>query len=64
MINGNSKERSDFAEKVYSSLLQHPQPVLSVLKKGYIYFDMLTIFENELQGLTQIVNDVISNNKQ
>ncbi len=64
LINGNSKECSNFAEKIYSALLHNKQPVLAVLKKGYIYFDMLTIFENELNELTQVVCEVINNNKQ
>lgn len=63
LVNGNSKERSDFSEKTYNLLLQNKQPVLAILKKGYLYFDMLTIFENELDELTLIVSEVISNNK-
>ncbi len=64
LINGNNKERSDFAENMHYSLLQHQIPVLAILKKGYIYFDMLTIFENELDELTMIVNQVYFNTKQ
>lgn len=63
LVSGNSKERSSFSEKTYNSLLQNKQPVLAILKKGYLYFDMLTIFENELDELTLIVSEVISNNK-
>lgn len=61
LVNGNSKERSDFSEKIYTSLLHHQKPVLSVLKKGFIYFDMLTIFENDLNELTNIVVEVVRN---
>ncbi len=64
IINGNSKERSDFAERIHYSLLQHQNPILAILKKGYIYFDMLTIFENELDEITNVVKEVYSKIKQ
>ncbi len=64
LITGNSKERSDFAEKMHYSLLQNENPVLAILKKGYIYFDMLTIFENDLDDLTKTVNQGYINIKQ
>jgi hypothetical protein len=37
---------------------------LAILKKGYIYFDMLTIFENELDEITNVVKEVYSKIKQ
>lgn len=61
LADGNSKERSDFAENIYNSLLHHQKPVLPILKKGFIYFDMLTIFDDDLDVLTEVVPEVVSN---
>ena len=58
LVTGNNKERSGFAEKMYSDLLTHPTPVLSILKKGYIFFDMLTISESQIEELFQTVHEV------
>jgi L-seryl-tRNA(Ser) seleniumtransferase len=59
LVSGSSKQRSDIAEKIHYDLLQHKHPVLSVLKKGYIYFDMLTIFEDDLNELSDTVTQVV-----
>jgi L-seryl-tRNA(Ser) seleniumtransferase len=53
-----NKERSEYAEKMYQGLLSHSTPVLGVLKKGNIYFDVLTIFENEIKELSQVIFEV------
>ncbi|NTW31440.1 MAG: L-seryl-tRNA(Sec) selenium transferase [Bacteroidetes bacterium] len=60
MIKNNSpnKIRSKYAEKVYQGLLSHTKPVLGILKKGNIYFDVLTIFENEIEEIAQIICEV------
>ena len=60
IVPGNSKTRSEFAEKMYYSLLKHKDPVLSVLKKGFIYFDMLTLSQMEAEELSEIVSKVYS----
>jgi seryl-tRNA(Sec) selenium transferase len=60
IVPGNSKTRSEFAEKMYYSLLKHKDPVLSVLKKGFIYFDMLTLSQMEAEELSEIVTKVYS----
>jgi L-seryl-tRNA(Ser) seleniumtransferase len=57
MIKQNSpnKQRSDFSEKFHQALLDHSQPVLAILKKGNIYFDMLTIYEKDVEELSNII---------
>ncbi len=54
----NNKERSSYAEKMYLGLLSHKKPVLAILKKGNIYFDVLTIFDDEIPELAQIIFEV------
>ncbi len=51
----NNKERSSYAEKMYLGLLSHKKPVLAILKKGNIYFDVLTLFDDEIPELAQII---------
>ncbi|HNW97478.1 MAG TPA: L-seryl-tRNA(Sec) selenium transferase [Bacteroidales bacterium] len=53
-----NKERSEYAEKMYQGLLSHKQPVLGVLKKGNIYFDILTLFNDEIDELAKIIIEV------
>ena len=57
----SNKIRSDYAEKMYQTLLIHKKPVLGFLKKGNIYFDVLTIFENEMEEVAQIICEVHNN---
>ena len=54
----SNKERSGFAEKMYFGLLHHKNPVLGILKKGDIYFDLLTIPEENIMKTAKIINDV------
>ena len=56
--NFSNKERSDFAEQMYFGLLQHKNPVLGILRKGDIYFDLLTIPEEKIMKTAKIINDV------
>ena len=56
-INPN-KIRSEYAEKMHTGLLSHKKPVLGILKKGNIYFDVLTIFDNDIKELVEIIFDV------
>jgi len=53
-----NKERSEYAERMYHGLLSYKTPVLGILKKGNIYFDVLTIFENDIKELSQIIFEV------
>ena len=54
----SNKTRSDFAEKMHHGLLMHKSPVLAVLKKGDIYFDMLTVFKSEAKEIAAIISEV------
>lgn len=42
------RERAAFAEKMHLTLMQHPTPVIGVLKKGELHFDLLTVATDEL----------------
>ena len=53
----SNKLRSDYAEKMYHALLNHETPVLGILKKGNICFDMLTLYPNEAMVIAQIICD-------
>lgn len=55
---GSNRERSAYAEKMYSELLRQNIPVVGVLKQGTILLDMLTVFENELKPIAQNVMEV------
>lgn len=55
---GNNKTRSEYAEAMYRELLVHSNPVLGVLKTGNIYFDVLTLFEHEVEAIAQIISEV------
>ncbi|HBS85543.1 MAG: L-seryl-tRNA(Sec) selenium transferase [Bacteroidetes bacterium GWF2_38_335] len=54
---GSNKTREIFAEKMYHELLQNQSPVLSILKKGELYFDVLTLTEDEIPIVGKIVSD-------
>ncbi len=54
----SNKIRSSYAEKMYYGLLETKTPVLGILKKGNIIFDMLTIDENSIENVASIIADV------
>jgi len=54
----STKERSVFAEKIYFGLLHSETPVLSILRKGNIYFDILTIPDDDIEKLAKIIFNV------
>ena len=67
MIKNNfpNKLRSEYAEKMHHHLLLHQKLVLGILKKGSIYFDVLTIFKNEIEEVAQIISEthqMVTNN--
>ena len=58
-IEGNSaRKRSELAEKIYMDLLQQKVPVLGILRKGELLFDMLTLKESELEYTVEVVAGV------
>lgn len=54
----SNKQKSGFGEKIYHGLMKHESPVVAILKKGEVYFDMLSIPDNEIDLLVKIVRDV------
>ncbi len=44
----SNKQRSDYAVKMYHELMHHKTPVIGILKKGDLIFDMLTINDTEI----------------
>ncbi len=62
-IDGNfksNKKKSEFAEKLFYGLLHHQNPVVAILRKGDIYFDLLTIPEDQINKLANIIKDVFN----
>lgn len=58
-IDGRSaRKRSELAEKIYMELLQQRVPVLGILRKGELLFDMLTLRESELEYTAEVVAGV------
>ena len=60
-IDGNfnsNRKKSEFAEKLYFGLLHCETPVVSILRKGDVYFDMLTIPEERIVDLVDIISGV------
>ena len=55
---GSNKLRSAFAEKMHYGLLSQRIPVLSILRKGNIYFDVLTLTDKEIEETAQIIHKV------
>ncbi len=53
-----ARQRSELAEKLYKELLQQEIPILGILRKGNIYFDMLCIAEEELELVTESIANV------
>ncbi|MCF8404830.1 MAG: L-seryl-tRNA(Sec) selenium transferase [Bacteroidales bacterium] len=50
-----NKKRAVLAEKIFRALLKEEIPVVSVLKSGELYFDMLTISEKEIEQVSKSV---------
>ena len=48
----------DFAKYVYRKLLTTEFPVLSILRKGEVHFDMLTIYEEDIPIIAKMVKRV------
>ena len=60
----NNKQKSDFAESMYFKLMANKSPVVALLKKGLIEFDMLTIQDYEIEKLAIIIEEVFLEIKQ
>jgi L-seryl-tRNA(Ser) seleniumtransferase len=60
-IDGSNKQRSHMAEQMHHDLLQQTIPLLSILKKGQIYFDMLTLVEEDAEVICAIICETYQN---
>ena len=58
IIKDTSRQKSIFAENLYKNLLQQNKPLLGILRKGNIYFDVLTLQERELEFVAELISDV------
>ena len=56
----SGKERSAFSEKVFHELLQQADPIVCILKKGELLFDVLTLQEDDINKVVDIVAGVIT----
>lgn len=54
----SGKKKSAIAEKLYYSLMRHRHPVVGILRKGDVYFDVLTLADAQINLLAETVNDV------
>jgi L-seryl-tRNA(Ser) seleniumtransferase len=51
----SNKQRANFAEQMHHQLLQGTDPVLSILKKGKVYFDVLTLLDEEIDTASETI---------
>ncbi len=56
--NGSRKEKTEFAERVYYKLLKNEKPLLGVLRKGKLIFDVLTMNDEQLEVAAKIITKV------
>ena len=43
---------------MFMGLLKHDKPVLGILKRGEIHFNILTVFEDDIENIAKAVNEV------
>ena len=58
VLNLENHEKN-YAKSIYKKLLLTESPVLSILRKGEIHFDMFTLFDDEIPTIALIVKKVI-----
>lgn len=56
--NGSRSEKTEKSEKIHQLLLQQNPPVLGVLRKGELIFDVLTIDDEEVSLTGEIISKV------
>jgi L-seryl-tRNA(Ser) seleniumtransferase len=49
----------NFAQSIYKKLLLTESPVLSILRKGEIHFDMFTLFEEDLPTIALMIKKIL-----
>ena len=58
VLNLENHEKN-YAKSIYKKLLLTESPVLSILRKGEIHFDMFTLFDDEIPTIALMVKKVI-----
>ncbi len=53
------KADKNFAKDIYQNMLRLETPVLSILRKGEVHFDVFTIFKEDISVIADMVNRVI-----
>lgn len=53
LIEENNQKRSKIAKDIYHSLLKFDTPVLSILKGANVYFDILTLDQEEMEMISE-----------
>ncbi len=51
----SKRKKSEFFVKMYHALLQEEKPLVAILKKGELYFDVLTIFDNQIEEVAATI---------
>lgn len=59
-----NKENVAYAELMFSQLLDSTKPLLGILKQGKLYFDVLTLIDDELEEAANLIIKANSNIKQ
>ncbi len=55
IFDGNYQQTN--SEKLFKMLLLQNEPVLGILRQGRIYFDILTIFDDDIEKLAQLIHE-------
>jgi L-seryl-tRNA(Ser) seleniumtransferase len=57
---GNKKLNAEYAEKLYRSLMLSQNPIVGILRKGELLFDMITVEDEDLEVIAnQMTNDIL-----
>ncbi|MFH2141596.1 MAG: L-seryl-tRNA(Sec) selenium transferase [Bacteroidota bacterium] len=60
-FNGKNKEQTLYAEKMYMELMKLEKPVVAILKKGELHFDVLTLLDENISELISVISKVYKN---
>jgi L-seryl-tRNA(Ser) seleniumtransferase len=55
---GSKKEKAEYAEQMYSALLVCSTPVLGILRKGSILFDVMTVEPDDIDIVVKAISEV------
>jgi L-seryl-tRNA(Ser) seleniumtransferase len=58
----SSKKREQFAEHIFLSLMKGTNPVVAVLRKGYVIFDVRTVLDEEITHIAKALTHSIKVN--